>query len=60
MAAAWFEKGRDDAAVRLMKYTPTKAEIWASDGTAKYLYETIKANFTDDTPNTGDYGTLDF
>ena len=43
-----------------MKYTPTKAEIWASDGTAKYLYETIKANFTDDTPDTGDYGTLDF
>lgn len=60
MAAAWFENGRDDDAVRLMKYTPTKAEIWASEGTAKYLYETIKANFTEDTPDTGEYGMLQF
>ena len=60
MAAAWFEKGRDDDAVRLMKYTPTKAEIWVSDGTAKYLYETIKANFTEDTPDVGEYGIVEF
>lgn len=60
MAAAWFENGREDDSVRLMKYTPTEAEIWASDGTAKYLYETIKANFTKSKPDTGEYGIIHF
>lgn len=60
MAAAWFENGREDDSVRLMKYTPIEAEIWATDGTAKYLFETIKANVTDATPDTGEYGRIHF
>lgn len=60
MAAAWFENGREDDSVRLMKYTPAEAEVWVSDGTAKYLFETIKANVTDGTPDTGEYGILHF
>ncbi|MCR9107584.1 pyridoxamine 5'-phosphate oxidase family protein [Marivita sp. XM-24bin2] len=60
MAAAWFENGREDDSVRLMKYTPSEAEIWSSDGNAKYLFETIKANVTDSTPDTGEYGTIHF
>ena len=60
MAAAWFDKGREDDSVRLMKYIPAEAEIWATDGTAKYLYETIKANVTDTTPDTGEYGIIHF
>jgi hypothetical protein len=43
-----------------MKYTPTEAEIWASDGTAKYLFETIKANFSKAKPDTGEYGIIHF
>jgi general stress protein 26 len=60
MAAAWFENGREDDSVRLMKYIPLEAEIWATEGTAKYLFETIKANVTDDTPDTGEYGMIHF
>lgn len=60
MAAAWFEKGREDDAVRLMKYVPREAEIWVNDGTAKYLFETIKANVSDSTPDTGEYGMIHF
>lgn len=60
MAAAWFENGREDDSVRLMKYTPREAEIWATDGTAKYLFETIKANVTDTKPDTGEYGMIHF
>ena len=60
MAAAWFENGRQDDSVRLMKYTPTEAEIWASDGTAKYLFETIKANFSKAKPDIGEYGIIHF
>ena len=29
-AAAWFEKGREDPTVRLLKFTPDEASIWAS------------------------------
>ncbi|MFP7673337.1 pyridoxamine 5'-phosphate oxidase family protein [Marivita sp. S0852] len=60
MAGAWFENGREDDSVRLMKYTPTEAEIWASDGMAKHLFETIRANITDDTPDSGEYGIIHF
>ncbi|WP_178346876.1 pyridoxamine 5'-phosphate oxidase family protein [Marivita hallyeonensis] len=60
MAAAWFKNGREDDSVRLMKYTPREAEVWVTDGTVKYLFETIKANVTDDTPDTGDYGVIHF
>lgn len=60
MAAAWFEQGREDPSARLMRFTPTEAEIWATDGTAKYLFETIKANVTEGTPDTGEYGIIHF
>jgi general stress protein 26 len=60
LAAAWFENGREDDAVRLMKYVPHEAEIWVNDGTAKYLFETIKANVSNGTPDTGEYGMIHF
>lgn len=60
MADAWFENGRADDSVRLMKYTPKDAELWVSEGRATYLFETIKANVTNDTPDVGGYGTLHF
>ena len=60
MAGAWFENGREDDLVRLMKYTPREAEIWANESTAKYLFETIKANVTKDTPDSGEYGMIHF
>lgn len=30
--AAWFEKGREDPRVTLVRFTPREAAIWASDG----------------------------
>ena len=60
MAGAWFEGGRDDPKVRLMKFTPTEAELWATDGTMKYLFETIKANVAETKPDTGDYMQITF
>ncbi|MDG4647795.1 pyridoxamine 5'-phosphate oxidase family protein [Roseibacterium sp. SDUM158017] len=29
-AAAWFEKGREDPSVRLVRFTPREASVWAS------------------------------
>ncbi|EIE51915.1 general stress protein [Salipiger aestuarii] len=59
-AAAWFEDGRDDSAVQLVKFTPHDAEIWAGDGGASFMYEIAKANLTGDTPDTGDHGRVVF
>jgi general stress protein 26 len=60
MADMWFDNGREDDSVRLMKFTPSEAELWISEGTAKYLFETIKSNVTDSKPDVGDYGIVKF
>lgn len=59
-AAAWFEDGREDKAVRLVKFTPHEAEVWATEGMVGYLYEIAQANLTDKTPEGGDHGRVVF
>lgn len=60
MAAAWFPNGRDDAAVRLVRFTPHEGEVWATEGGAAYLYEIAKANVTGRTPDVGAHGRVVF
>ena len=60
MAAAWFPEGRDDDTIRLVRFTPHDAEIWATRSGAGYLYEITKANLTHDTPDTGEHGRIAF
>lgn len=61
MDAAWFEEGKDDPDVRLVRFTPKEAEIWASDGTAKALYEIAKSAASDGkTAAPGSHGTIRF
>ncbi|HEY9039862.1 MAG TPA: pyridoxamine 5'-phosphate oxidase family protein [Roseovarius sp.] len=58
--AAWFEEGKDDPDVRLVRFTPKTAEIWASDSTAKALYEMATAAMGDGTANPGSHGKITF
>lgn len=60
MAAAWFPEGRDDDAVRLVKFTPHEGEIWANEGGAAFLYEIAKANLTRQMPDVGAHGRVVF
>lgn len=60
MAAAWFPDGRDDDAVRLVKFTPHEGEVWATEGGAAYLYEIAKANVTGGMPDVGVHGRVVF
>lgn len=60
VAAAWFEDGRKDSSVQLVKFTPAEAEVWSGDGGASFLYEIAKANLTDSTPDIGDHGRVHF
>ena len=44
-AAAWFEGGREDPRIALLRFDPEVAEIWASSAsTLKVGFEVIRAN----------------
>lgn len=61
VAAAWFEDGKQDEDICLVKFAPRTAEVWATDGGAKFLYEIAKANLDKDAkPDIGDHGTVAF
>ena len=48
MAGAWFEQGRDDPTVRLLKFTPSEAAVWASETNAILLgLKLLRANVTE-------------
>lgn len=61
VAAAWFEDGKDDPDIRLVRFTPRVAEASGSTTSAvKFFYETAKANLTGAKPNEGWNATLTF
>ncbi|WP_162497422.1 pyridoxamine 5'-phosphate oxidase family protein [Roseovarius dicentrarchi] len=60
MDNAWFEDGKDDPDVRLVRFTPKSAEVWASDGTAKALYDMATSAMSDDTASPGAHGKITF
>ncbi|MBA4491239.1 pyridoxamine 5'-phosphate oxidase family protein [Paracoccus sp. S1E-3] len=61
IASAWFEGGPRDPDVQLLRYRPTKAEVWLSDtGALGFLYQIAKAKMTGDKPDMGTHATLDF
>lgn len=60
MDAAWFEDGKDDPDVRLVRFTPKSAEIWSHDSNAKAFYDMAKSALTGDTANPGHHGKIRF
>ena len=60
IAGSWFDGGIDDPDVRLVKMTLSEAEVWATDGGLRFLYETAKAHVTGETPDMGVNGVLRF
>ena len=60
MDAAWFEDGKDDPDVRLVKFTPKSAEIWANDSTARAFYEIAKSAASNEVAQPGHHGSVTF
>lgn len=60
VADAWFEDGKDDKDLRLVRMTPRDAEVWATDGAAVFLFEIAKAQLTDRKPDMGQHGRITF
>jgi len=59
-AGAWFEGGKEDPDVQLIRFDLTEAEVWVTDGSMKFLYEIAKANATKTKPDVGQQGTIRF
>lgn len=54
VAAAWFDGGREDHAVTLLKFTLREAAIWSSSSNPlKFAFEIARANVSEDTPDLG-------
>jgi general stress protein 26 len=61
VAASWFEEGRRDPDVRLLKFRLAEAEVWSTT-TSKlsFAYEIAKAKMSEAKPDLGDNYTLRF
>lgn len=62
VAAAWFEGGREDARVTLLKLDITEAAVWASTGSAVVFgLEIARSNMSKEhTPDVGEHRVIDF
>lgn len=61
--AAWFEGGRDDPKVRLMRFAPEEAAFWATKGNSVMVgLKLLRAGLQDeaDTPDIGVHRVIEF
>ncbi|MGJ8545034.1 MAG: pyridoxamine 5'-phosphate oxidase family protein [Sulfitobacter sp.] len=59
-AAAWFEDGKQDPDVQLLRMPLSSAETWETGGSLSFLYEIAKANMSDSKPDAGRHSKLRF
>lgn len=60
VASAWFEEGKEDPDLRLLKFRLSAADVWPTTGGLGFLYQITKANLTGDEPDIGDHFHLKF
>ncbi|WP_306120612.1 MULTISPECIES: pyridoxamine 5'-phosphate oxidase family protein [unclassified Roseitalea] len=54
MVEAWYEQGKDDPRMTMLRFVPADAEIWAStDSTLKFGWEIARANVSSHEPEVG-------
>ena len=60
VASSWFEEGKRDDDLRLLKLTLSAAEVWATTGKLGFLYEVAKSKVTGVKPDMGDHFEVSF
>lgn len=60
VASSWFEDGKQDEDVQLMRFDMTAAEVWATGGKLSFIYEIAKSKVTGRKPDMGEHYTLTF
>ena len=60
IAASWFEDGKQDADIQLLRLDLTGAEVWATGGGLAFLYQIARSKVTGEKPDMGEHLTLSF
>ncbi|WP_411838822.1 pyridoxamine 5'-phosphate oxidase family protein [Paracoccus sp. ME4] len=60
VASSWFEDGKQDPDVQLLRFDLDEAEVWATGGSLSFLYQIAKSKITGDKPDMGDHYSLTF
>ncbi|MDO5631410.1 MAG: pyridoxamine 5'-phosphate oxidase family protein [Paracoccus sp. (in: a-proteobacteria)] len=60
IAASWFEDGRQDNDIRLLRLDLSQAEVWATHGGLGFLFQIAKSRVTGDQPDMGAHFELTF
>lgn len=62
VASAWFDEGREDPEVTLLRFAPQEAAVWAStDSSVVFGLEIVRANLdTDHKPDVGEHLIIRF
>jgi general stress protein 26 len=58
--AAWYEKGKKDPRLVMLRFDVADAQVWLSEtGPLKYAWEILKANVTSGKPDIGEHGRFE-
>lgn len=60
VASSWFEDGKQDPDVQLLRFDLTEAEVWATGGSLSFMYQIAKSKITGDKPDMGEHYSLRF
>ncbi|KGJ09722.1 pyridoxamine 5'-phosphate oxidase family protein [Paracoccus sphaerophysae] len=60
VASSWFEDGKQDEDVRMLKLKLSTAEVWATTGGLGFLYEVARSKVTGAKPDMGDQYEIAF
>lgn len=60
VASSWFEDGKQDDDIQLLKLTIDSAEVWATDGGMAFLYQVAKSKLTGAQPDMGEHFEVSF
>lgn len=60
VASSWFEDGKQDDDIQLLRFDLSQAEVWATGGDLAFLYQIGKSKITGQKPDLGEHYTLAF
>lgn len=60
VASSWFEDGKQDDDIRLLRFDIAEAEVWATTGGIGFLYQLAKSKVTGDQPDMGEHFNVRF
>ena len=60
VASSWFEDGKQDDDVRLLRLSLSAAEVWYTDGGLGFMYQIAKSKLTGAKPDMGEHFEISF